>query len=219
MKSHPEGDSLELRIARLEAAALNSAGSPFAPSLDQTSGIAALILLAAAAYSAQLGLGLPNHPYQWAAGALLVFFGYQRHWFRHPKAIWLWVLAAFNLFAAASVAKLFIGSGRHFPFQWFKFPELSWARNGMIPEPSLTWQQFSFGHQEVDLTAVQTFMIGLLIVGRCLRLQGFTSLIALLLLAASLPALTSFHWDWVFPSLALIGLGFYVQSRTFRAAH
>ncbi len=219
MNPNLDSDSVELRVARLEALAITTAGSgTFFDVLDKPSGATALVCLGAAAYCAQSGLGLPNHPYQWAAGTLIVFFAYQRRWFRHPKALWLWSIAALNLFAASSLAKLFIGSGRHFPFQWFKYPEFTWTRAGMIPEPTLTWQAMAFAHQEVDLTAVQTFLIGLLIAGRCLRLQGFTSLVALLLLTASLPALVGFHWDWVFPAMALSGIGFYVQSSGFRPA-
>lgn len=216
MNDHSDASSsVEFRLARLEAYQQEFARGP---ALDTASAGVSLLALVGGGYAAQLGLGLPNHPYQWAVGALLIFFAYQRHWFRHPATAWPWALAPLNVFAAASLAKLFIGSGRQYPFRWIKYPEFTWVRPGLVPEPQLLWQNFSFGNQEVDLTAVQTFLIGLLVVGRCLRLQGFTSLVAILLMLASLPALVGFRWDWVFPAAALIGIAFYIQSREFRFA-
>ncbi len=207
-----ETESLSLRVARLELlVAASKIGSPLEPS----SFFLALVSITAGAYCAFLGLGLPNHPYQWVAGGLLVFFAYQRDWFRLPRNPVFWCLSLLNCFAAASLAKLFIGSGRRFPFQWIRYPELTWNRVGMLPEPTMIWQGVSFSGQEVDLTSVQMFLIGALVFGRCLRLQGFTSLMAIGLLAASLPALVSFHWNWVFPAVALTGVAFYLQSREF----
>ncbi len=86
----------------------------------------------------------------------------------------------------------------------------------MVPAPELMWQPYSFAGQAVDLTAVQTFLIGLVVVGRFLRLQAFTSWMAFLLLLASIPALLKFQWSWVFPAVALLGLGLYFQSREYR---
>ncbi len=174
-----------------------------------------VVFLAFGAYCAFLGLGLPNHPYQWAAGAIFTFFAYQRGWFRWPDKAPFWALLPLDLYTVASATKLFIGSGRQFPFANLRYPDLSWSRSGVLPAPELLWQPFSFAGQEVDLTAVQTFLVGVVVVGRVLRLQAFTSWMAFILLLASLPALLKFQWAWVFPALALIGLGLYFQSREF----
>jgi len=192
--------------------------SPAARShLDNYSFLLSLLFLSAGAYCAFIGLGLPNHPYQWAAGALFTFLAFQRGWFRWPQKAFFWALALVDLYVVSSITKLFIGSGRQFPFQWLRYPEFGVDRTGLVPTPQLLWQPYSFAGLEVDLTAVQTFLMGLVVLGRFLRLQGFTSWMAFLLLLASIPALLTFQWSWVFPALALMGLGLYFHSAQFNS--
>ncbi len=187
-----------------------------ASALNSTSFLLSAAFLGGGAYCAFLGLGLPNHPYQWGAGTIFTFFAYQRGWFRWPGKAAFWALVPLDLYAVASVAKLFIGSGVRFPFASLRYPDLTWNRASMVPAPELMWQPFAFAGQPVDLTAVQTFLLGLVVVGRFLHMQAFTSWMAFVLLLASVPALLTFQWNWVFPAVALIFLGLYFQSSEFK---
>lgn len=168
---------------------------------------AALFVLAASLYASYRGLGLPNHPYQWSLGFLGVALAYHRGWLawrRHPLTFFL---AGLNVCQIAMLLKLLIGSGRRYPFAWMEYP------NGFqVSSMSFTWQSPNLATWQLDLTLIQTFLFLVTVAGAVVRFQPFTSLTAILLLVASLPAFSSFDWAWVFPAMMAAGVALYLQA-------
>lgn len=199
---------LEARIARLEIA-LNVA-KDHSP-LSDTAFLISLALLGGGLACGYLGMGQPNHPYQWALGGMATALAYHRRWFRAPAKSYEWLLAPLNVLMIAMLFKLLIGSGIHQPFAWIKVPEITNTSSGMVPSWSLVWQPSTVGGWELDLTLIQTFLLLITLIGALFRFQPFVSLTALLLIVVSLPAFASFTWTWVFPSMAVAAVAFYVQ--------
>lgn len=210
-----ETPTLEDRIARLE-----SVFGEKPPELE-LSPRQTLISLALALISIAVGVrgfGVPNHPYQ-AAGALLaLLLAYHRGWLRKPKGWRIGPLFLCNALQLMLVFKLFIGSGRRYPFFWLKYPTLvspdaankSWYE--VVPKWSMAWEPTALTLWDVDFTVMQTFLVIVTLIGALFRFQPFVSLTALALIFASVPAFLDFQWQWVFPSLATSAICLYVQS-------
>lgn len=178
-------------------------------------------LLAFAVVFAYFGLGIPNHYYQLVLAALTVFIAYQREWFVPPKRGIEWGLVALNTLVLTLIFKLVIGSGKRFPLGWLYYPSLSSAGDkegswtNVIPKFELSWQPSPIAEWSIDLTIVQTFLLLITLIGATVEFQPFISLTAFLLILVSLPALVSFDWPWVFPTLIIAAAAFYVQSSDF----
>lgn len=206
--------TLEERVARLERE-LPRAGE--ARKLSSTHFIVAILLAAGATCTAYYGLGWPNHPYQGALGILTVALAYHRRWLRFPAQWHHWVVAAFNAVTLAMLFKLLIGSGVRQPFHWAKYPSLNVAKSQgkwfeVVPDWNVAWLPTPLASWQLDLTIIQTFLLLITLVGALFRFQPFVSLTAFFLVVVSLPAFSEFNWAWVFPSLVLAAIAFYVQS-------
>ncbi len=211
MTSPQSTHELEIRIARLEEAlTIRRHGEKLSPKKFGLS----FPLLVAGLYCANEGLGLPNHPYQWALGGLAVALGYHRRWLHWPAPgqPWEWILAPLNAMLLAMLFKLLIGSGIHQPLAWVKYPEITNTSEGVIPSWSIVWQASGLAAWQLDLTLMQTFLLLVTLIGALFRFQPFTSFTAILLILTSVPAFASFSWTWVFPAMATAAVAFYVQS-------
>lgn len=162
------------------------------------------------------GLGLPNHPYQITLGVLTVVLGYHRGWLLLPRRPWEWTLPLLNAASVSALYKILIGSGVRYPFSWAQYPTFSLEKGAEkwieIPHWAVNWQPSAIALWGLDFTILQTFLLIITLMGALFRFQPFSSLTAILLLAASLPAFASFDWTWVFPALIATGVSLYLQS-------
>jgi hypothetical protein len=197
--------TLEERVQRLETLL----GDPRRP--RSLAGRSFWIALALSGGSIGLGIkgfGLPNHPYQVASAALAVALAYHRGWLRRAGGALTVLAALLNVAQLSLLMKLFIGSGRRFPFFWLKYPSL----NQVIPKWSMAWEPTALTTWEIDFTILQTFLVIVTLVGALFRFQPFVSLTALGLMVASVPAFMDFQWSWVFPAIALCAVSLYLQT-------
>lgn len=166
----------------------------------------------AALASGYLGMGWPNHPYQWGLAVMGLGLALHRRWLpfsRSPLGVLLWIS---NATVLAMVFKLFIGGGIRTPFSWVRLPTVQNTTEGWIPKLALDWQTLALSEWQVDLTLVQSFLLLLTAVGAWTRFQPFASLTALMLLIASLPSYVDFRWGWLLPAMAAAMASFYVQA-------
>jgi len=202
--------SLEQRVARLEGAlGWGELGGMLSP----VRFLIAIALMGCALGISLRGLKVPNHSYQMVIGIGAVLIAYHRGWLLWPQKFYQWVLGLLNAAVLAVLLKLVIGGGNRAPFFWFKVPTISAgnAKNKWIPSWDLNWEATTFSDWSVDFTVIQTFLLVVTLIGALFRFQPFVSMTALLLVLCSIPALTEFEWNWVFPALMVGALGFYVQ--------
>ena len=207
--------TLEERLRRLETA-LGQGPPPVA--LSQRTFLYALALGVATLAIGIKGFGPPNHPYQVAAAALTAALAYHRRWFLSPGKWLVGIAALLNVAQLSLVMKLFIGSGRRFPFFWLKLPSItqpdaagkSWY--DVLPKWSMAWEPTALTAWDIDFTVMQTFLMIVTLVGALFRFQPFVSLTALMLVFASMPAFLDFQWSWVFPAIATCAVSLYLQT-------
>lgn len=176
-----------------------------------------LPLALAAAALLYLGLGIPNHPYQIVLGLLTTALAYHRRWLVLETPAWHRVLPLLNALNLSLLLKLFIGSGVRTPFWWASLPALAtkpgegqWL--AAIPSLHLVWNPTDLAGWQLDCTLVQLFLLIVTWLGVLFGLELFASVSLLALVAFSLPAFSSFNWDWVFPALLTSGIAFYTQN-------
>jgi len=205
---------LEERIDRLEGARGRSGTAPH-PAWPLGLGSAALAF-------GYLGMGLPQHPYQYLFAGLLVLLAYHRGFLRLPKVPWKWPQIAVNFLTVALFFMIVLGGGVRLPFAWMRSPgvvktpapdEGSWYR-AVIPDYSIQWNTIpGISDWSIDVTKVQAFLLIATLAGALFRFQGFTSITALALLIISIPVYLTFTWDWVVLFLICGSVSLYLQSR------
>lgn len=205
-------ESLEQRVERLErllAARGTHETRPWELGVAIVAGVAALAL-------ALLGVGLPNHYYQPLFALWICLLAYYRNLLRVPQRWFQFALPVLNVALIMLLLKLVIGSGERHPFFWVKFPTLTTTKvdqswSSLLPAWRLAWENSFLADWSCDVTAIQTFLLFLVVLGSLLRFHPFTSLVAFLLVLFSLPAFATFQWGFVFPALVLGASYFYVQ--------
>jgi len=208
--------SLEERVARLEGKLGWS--ERFEIELQPLFIKLSLLLLPVSIIASWIGLGIPNHYYQIALGILVVALAYHKGWLIKPKQTYLWLLAVLNAALVSLLFKLFIGSGNRFPLSWIMYPVVtkaekekkSWTE--VVPDLQLDWLPSDIAGWSIDLTIVQTFLLLLTVLAAFVEFQPFASLIAVILVLFSIPALVSFNWPWVFPAILIGAIALYIQS-------
>jgi len=206
--------TLEKRLQKLEAAMEGRDFSPqtLTPRLF-TLGLASAMLSITLGYH---GLKLPNHPYQICLALMAVAFLYHRRVLLWPGRRAEWVLPVLNILQLSFILKILIGSGKFYPFEWLKYPTLLSSANGekwlqVVPQWKMVWEPTPLAAWDLDLTVLQTFLSLMTLVGASFSFQPFASLMATLLLLASLPAFAQFDWNYVFPALFSSAVSFYLQ--------
>ena len=205
--------SLEERVARLEGAlGWSQTKVPLGSSMFLAGGILGIVSVVLCF----VGLGTPNHYYQFVFAGITVALAYHQGWFALPKQHLHWSLALVNVLMLAMLYKLVIGSGVVEPFFWAKVPvlESKEAAGGfsVIPKASITWEKTALAAWSIDLTIVQTFLLLVTLIGALFEFQPFASLTAFLLVVVSLPALVDFNWHLVFPAIITGAISLYFQS-------
>lgn len=140
------------------------------------------------------GLGLPNHIFQiyltlWLG--VLVYFRLEKR----PTNSAEWLVMTIQLLTFCVFLKLLIGGGYRAPLFWLKYPALEWSKFQLL------WQDSAFSEWRMDLTGIQSFLLVCTSLGCFLRLAGFASFTAALLLIFSLPCFLEFNWQYVLPAL------------------
>lgn len=203
--------NLEERVARLEGRL--GWGPRIDCSLNPKLTRIALGLLVLALIACWFGLGTPNHYYQVVLGILVTVLSYHKGWLIKPQQTITWGLAVLNAGLISLLFKLFIGSGKRFPLDWIMYPVVSKLENkSLVPGYELAWQASPMAAWSIDLTIVQTFLLLLTVLAAFVEFQPFASLIAVLLVLFSIPALVSFNWPWVFPAILIGVVALYLQS-------
>lgn len=216
-----ESLSLEERVSRLEGRL--GWGSLLEPVLSVSVAFASIICLSFGMYCAYRGLGTPNHYYQGALAVLLTLVLYHLKFLILPTAWFLRFLPVLNAAVLTLILKIFIGSGTRYPLSWLMYPGISknssesnsWK--DIVPSWSIEWIPGPMAGWSIDLTIVQTFLLLLTIIAAMFGFQPFASMVALVLVLFSIPALVSFSWPWVFPAILLAAVGLYFQSRKFNS--
>ncbi|MEK6744744.1 MAG: hypothetical protein AABZ15_14105 [Nitrospirota bacterium] len=219
-----ERDTLAVRILRLEdrldrlEGGSGRAGSAPHPAWPLALGSAALAF-------GYLGMGLPQHPYQYLFAGLLVLLAYHRGFLLLTKVPWRWPQIAVNFLSVALFFMIVLGGGVRLPFAWMRSPGLvkalspeegSWYR-AVIPDYSVQWHTIpGVSDWSIDITKIQTFLLIATLAGALFRFQGFTSITALALLIVSIPVYLTFTWDWVVLFLVCGSVSLYLQSRAHR---
>lgn len=221
MNDLPNVSDLERRVQRLEARAGLEGGAGAAglfalhPVWPFLLGLAAIVL-------GYLGLGYPQHYYQILFSVLLILLLYHRGSLRPARGSWKWPQIVVNFLLLCLLFKLLIGGGISHPLDWFKLPaitkappsgEQSWY-SGMVPDYAVQWQAIPVLAQwSIDVTKVQTFLLLMIFVGALFRFEPFTSIVALVLIVASLPAYLQYRWDWIVLFIIAGSVSIYLQAR------
>ena len=205
--------SIEERVARLEGA-IGWTRAPVPLKKEMFYAGAAISLVALVLCF--IGLGLPNHYYQFIFAVLTILLAHHQGWLARPTNTLQWALSAIDALIVSMLFKLVIGSGTTKPFFWAKVPsiasETSEKAFGVVPTYALTWQESALSMWSIDLTIVQTFLLLVTLLGALFEFQPFASLTAFLLVLVSIPALVGFDWPWVFPAVIATGVALYVQT-------
>jgi hypothetical protein len=182
-----------------------------------------LALGGAAVVCGEIGMGIPNHPYQYLFAGLLLLLFYHQRGLVLVAGLFRWPLAALNFANMALFFLIVLGGGVRHPFSWFRSPALT--RNpppdggnwygGLLPDYSVQWRNIpGISDWTLDITKVQVFLLIATMAGALFRIQGFTSVTALAILIISIPLYLTFNWDWVVPFLVLASASLYLQSRS-----
>jgi hypothetical protein len=172
------------------------------------------LLGALALFFSWKGYGLPNHYYPLLISLLICACLYHKRIWDLPQSKLKWVFPLLNVLLLMMHLKLFLGAGTLHPFAWMKWPNVAWVagEKWSIGGPQLHWEPSQLALWEVDVTQVQTFLLVAAIVGVAVKFQPFTSWIVLLMVLLAIPTLVIYRWDFVFPSLLLTLVIFYLQA-------
>jgi len=222
MAELPNMIELEKRVRDLEErAGLRGGGKlPGAPSFHPAwpfvLGLAAIAL-------GYLGLGYPQHYYQFIFSGLLLLLFYHRRFLLLSRGKWAWPQILVNFLLLCLLFKLLIGGGISHPFDWLKLPALtkapppggqSWY-SPLVPDYTVQWQAIpALAQWGIDITRIQTFLLLAIFAGALFRFEPFTSITALALLIISVPAYLRFNWDWVVLFIIAGSVSIYLQART-----
>jgi hypothetical protein len=170
-----------------------------------------------------LALGYPQHYYQFLFSGLLLLLLYHRGLLHPARGPWRWPQVAMNFFLLCLFFKFLIGGGIAYPFDWFKLPVItktppptdpSWY-SAFVPDYTVQWQGIpKISGWSIDVTKIQTIFLLATFAGALFRFEPFTSIAAMGLLIASIPAFLNYNWDWVVLFLIFGGISFYIQWRT-----
>jgi hypothetical protein len=211
--------SIEERVSRLEGRLGWKLLPP--PVLGLKTALLSYLVLGIGIYCSYIGLGTPNHYYQGVLSILIILALYHLKIIIFPIRWFEYALPLVSSVALSFILKLFIGTGTRYPLSWLMYPgisrdlEKSGSWKDVVPSWSLEWIPGPMAAWSIDLTIVQTFLLLLTILSAVAGFQPFASMIALLLVLFSIPALVSFSWPWVFPAILLTAFGIYLQSRQF----
>lgn len=226
METVPDKEVMEQRVLRLEerldlmAFGAGREQGVFHPGWAFSLGAAALVF-------GFLGLGLPQHYYQFLFAGLLLLLLYHRGFLVSPSGHWRWPQVALNFLLILLLFKLLIGGGMTHPLSWFKLPAIvkgsipddaSWY-DKLVPDFSLQWKALpALSEWAVDYTKIQTLLLIATLAGALFRFEPFTSITALALIIVSIPRYLEFTWDWVVLFLVVGSIAIYMQTRvdTFR---
>lgn len=212
--------SLEERVARLEGR-LGWGGLRYVY-MGHLGILCSAFTLLLGLLCAYYGLSFPNHYYQVVLAVIICAALYKQKILALPMHLYGYVLLPLNVACLSFLLKLFIGTGNRYPMSWMMYPSVKsvvdeeqskWK--SIIPTWDLTWLPGPLAEWSIDLTIVQTFLLLLTVLSAMVGFQPFASLVALLLVLFSIPALVSFSWPWVFPAILLIALAFYLQSSSY----
>ena len=175
-----------------------------------------------------LGLGYPQHYYQFLFSILLLLLFYHRGFLTAARGRWKWPQILVNLLLLCLLFKLLIGGGISHPFDWIKLPaitkappsgEQSWY-SGVVPDYTMQWQAIpALAEWGIDITKIQTFLLLAIFAGALFRFEPFTSITALALLIISLPTYLRFNWDWVVLFIIAGSVSIYLQARISLPTH
>ena len=205
---------LEERLDRLEFDS-ERRGGVYHPGWTFGLGIAALLF-------GYLGLGLPQHYYQFLFAGLLLLLLYHRVFLLPARGYWRWPQVVLNFLLFLLLFKLLIGGGITHPFEWLKVPviakgsaagDTTWYEK-LVPNLSLEWKALPvISEWALDLTKIQTLLLIAILAGALFRFEPFTSLTAIVLILISVPRYLQFNWDWVVLFLIIGSISVYLQSR------
>ncbi len=213
-------DDLERRIRRIETHIGLTAGehaeSPaLHPLWSFGLGAAALVL-------GYLGLGYPQHYYQFLFSGLLLLLLYHRGFLLRASGRWQWPQIVLNFLLLCLLFKLLIGGGMAHPFDWIKVPSIAKAPpageqgwySKVVPDYAVQWQAIpALAAWSIDVTRIQTILFVVIFAGALFRFEPFTSIAALALLIASAPSYLRYDWDRVILFLITGSVSFYLQTR------
>ncbi len=220
MADEPNRSDLETRVRRIEERLGLEAGNPFSAP-HPIHPLWPFLLGLVAAIMGYLGMGLPEHYYQFLFSALLILLLYHRGILLPARGPWQWPQAALNFLLLCLLFKLLIGGGIAHPLAWFKVPVLTKATHEaghswysrVVPDYTVQWQAIpALAAWSVDVTRIQTLLFVVLFAGALFRFEPFTSIMALGLLLVSLPDYLRYDWDWVILFLVLGSVSFYLQA-------
>lgn len=154
------------------------------------------------------GFGLPNHPYQYVFGILMVSVFYHKGSFPIPKHWHEWILLVINMLVLSMLLKVVIGGGEPKPFNWFTLPALE----GGLTSFKISWQQTAVSEWALPLTTIQTFFLVLTLFGTLIGFDLFCGLTTFVLVLLALPSLVSFNWTWALPAMISALFSFYLQA-------
>ncbi|MDH5634154.1 MAG: hypothetical protein OEZ10_14380 [Gammaproteobacteria bacterium] len=178
------------------------------------------LLLSMACVFAWYGIGIPNHFYQPVFALLVAALLYHREIMTLYDKAWRWLLPTLNLLVLTLFFRLIIGGGEARPFSWLKVPGLekqapkpdsSWF-DAISPNYEFVWREASTADWSVNITQIQTILLMATLVAGLFRFQPFASIVALVLLLASIPSFLIYDWNWVIPFLIAGSTGLYLQS-------
>ena len=112
-----------VRLGRLEeskVALVKKKDSAFEDAIEFFSACAALLCC-------YYGFGLPNHPYQYVFGILMVSVFYHKGSFPIPKRLHEWILLLINMLVLSMLLKVVIGGGDPRPLSWLTLPTIDWG--------------------------------------------------------------------------------------------
>jgi len=208
---------LERRLDRLQRAQ--------APLLEPSSlhpAIALGLTLTALGFG-YLGVGLPQHPYQFLLAGLILLVAYHRGALLLREAYWRWPQIVVNYAFLCLLCKLLIGGGTKYPLEWLKAPTIKTVPPGddaswfdrAIPDFEFGWETIaSVSDWNFDMTRIQVLLLIVTLLGALVRFQPFASLTALILLIISVPTFFAFHWDWIILFLIAGAAALYLQTGT-----
>jgi hypothetical protein len=222
MNDLPNRNDLEMRIQRIEEL-IGLGGRNEAASFSLHPAWPLLLGLVAVALG-YLGLGYPQHYYQFLFSLLLVLLFYHRGFLRTARGNWKWPQIAINFLILCLLFKLLIGGGVSHPFDWFKLPAIakvppppsgdqSWYARA-LPDYAVQWQAIpTLAAWSIDITKIQTFLLIAILAGALFRFEPFTSIAALVLLIVSITTYLHYDWNWVILFLIAGSVSLYLQAR------
>lgn len=158
-----------------------------------------------------VGLGLPNHYYQYLFSSLIVLCLYHRKTFPLPKNWSEYLLLFFNVLLISILLKLIIGGGEPRPFSWFSYPTLE----GGVTSFKLSWQKTTATDWELPLTLIQSFFLTVTLFGTMIGFSLLAGLTSFILVLLAVPSLIDFNWNWAMPGMIFAIASIYLQMQTY----